>query len=135
MIDYLQKYQTINGGVLRLKSDFCLIPKLKSHLQNRLFHIDNDGICAVEGYLWAQTAVFLRRTAKFEHQWKRIEVQGGYVENNIETICLWYCFLVDVDIFLNYPPIKFIYSMILINNLPNILKLYWFLQRLLYICY
>ena len=37
--------------------DLYLFPKLKSHLQGRRF--ESDVICAVEGYLGAQTADFL----------------------------------------------------------------------------
>ena len=63
-------------------SDFYLFPKLKSHLRGRRFESDNDVICAVEGYLGAQTADFFREgIAKLEHRWSKcIEVQGDYVE-------------------------------------------------------
>ena len=63
-------------------SDFNLFPKLKSHLWGRRLESDNDVICAVEGYLWVQTADFFREEiTKLEHRWSKcIEVQGDYVE-------------------------------------------------------
>ena len=41
-------------------SDFCLLPKLKSHSRGRCLESDNDVICAVEGYLGAQTPDFFQ---------------------------------------------------------------------------
>ena len=54
--------------------------------------------------LKASLLLRLQTSSKLEYRWlKCIEVQGDYVKNNIEMICIWRCFLVVAENFLNFP--------------------------------
>ena len=63
-------------------SDFCLFPKLKSHLRGTQFG-SNEGIIEAENkYLWDQDKSFyFKEIRKREQRWaKCIALNGGYIE-------------------------------------------------------
>ena len=69
-------------------STYTVFQKLKAHLRVRHFEGDNDVICAVEGYVGAQTSSEKGpQNMKIGGQ-SALKFLGTMLKNTIETTCL-----------------------------------------------